>query len=203
MIAPAASSMRTSLARAGWVMTLGAFALLHPLIAPAFECRAFDAAHGDVTFEIVDSALPIRGRFRKFEGEVCLTNDIVTRVDVRLEPGSVDTGLSFLDAILRDEAFFAVAEHPHAAFTSDRITRVGGVPTIAHGTLSLKDVTGPVDVPFTLEHDAAGFAVSGALSFERAAYHVGTTGAWADADWLGASVRVDFRARLAPDPPSP
>ena len=198
MIAPAASSARISSARSAWMIALAVLMLLYPLVAPAVECRAFDAAHGGVTFETVDSALPVRGRFRHFDGEVCLTGDSVTSVDVRLEPGSVDTGLFFLDAILRDEAFFAVAAHPYAAFTSDRISRDGEVLTVAHGSLSLKDVTRPVDVPFTLERDAAGLAVSGALVFERAAYHVGTTGVWARADWLGGSVRITFRARLAP-----
>lgn len=192
-------SSRDRLAAVRGVSLVALFAatLIHPASARASECRMFDPAHGDVTFEILDAGLPVRGRFRRFDGEVCLVDHTVTDVRVRLEPGSVDTGVPFFDAILRDEAFFGVAKHTYAAFTSDHITYADGARTVAHGILSLKDVTRPLDVPFALEDRSEGLTVSGALVFERTVFHVGT-GVWASFDLLGKSVRVAFQARLSP-----
>lgn len=170
--------------------------LLAPPTLAAAQCYSVDEAHGRVGFEVDQAGSPFGGTFHRFGGELCLNDDVVTRVDVHLEPGSVDTGLPALDAALLGEEFFAVADHPLARFVSERIDR-DGEHLVAHGTLSLKGVSRPMDVAFTLARATDGYTVSGSLVFERLDFRVGT-GEWANTEWLGGSVRVTFRARLAP-----
>ena len=159
------------------------------------QCYSVDDAHGRVGFEIDQAGSPFGGTFHRFGGELCLSGDEVTRIDVHLDPGSVDTGLAALDAALLGEEFFAVHDHPLARFASERITRAGE-RLVAHGTLTLKGISRPMDVAFVLARTGDGYTVSGSLVFERLDFRVGT-GEWANTEWLGGSVRVAYEARLS------
>lgn len=169
-------------------------ALLSPPAPAAAQCYTVDEAHGRVGFEIDQAGSPFNGSFHRFGGELCLTGDQVIRVDVHLDPGSVDTGLPALDTALLGEEFFAVADHPLARFASDRIERAGE-GLVAHGTLTLKGISRPLDVAFMLARAGDGYTVSGSLVFQRLDFQVGT-GEWANTEWLGGSVRVAYEARL-------
>jgi polyisoprenoid-binding protein YceI len=172
--------------------------LLSPPVLAAGQCYSVDEAHGRVGFEVDQAGSPFSGTFHRFGGELCLSGDQVTRIDVHLDPGSVDTGLPALDAALLGEEFFAVADHPQARFASERIDRAGE-RLVAHGTLTLKGVSRPMDVAFVLSHTGDGYTVSGALVFERLDFRVGT-GEWANTEWLGGSVRVAYEAHLNAKP---
>ena len=172
--------------------------LLSPPAPAATQCYSVDEAHGRVGFEIDQAGSPFNGSFHRFGGELCLTGEQVTRVDVHLDPGSVDTGLPALDTALLGEEFFAVADHPLARFTSDRIERAGE-GLVAHGTLTLKGISRPLDVAFMLARAGDGYTVSGSLVFQRLDFQVGT-GEWANTEWLGGSVHVAYEARLEAKP---
>lgn len=170
--------------------------LIAPTAVSAARCYTVDAAHARLTFEIEQAGAPFNGAFRRFGGVLCLSGDNVTRVDVHLEPASVDTGLPELDQALGGAEFFAVSEHPQAQYASERIERTAK-GFLAHGTLALKGISRPMDVAFELAPTARGYAVSGSLAFDRLDFQVGT-GQWANTAWLGAEVRVAFEAHLVP-----
>lgn len=169
--------------------------LVAPLAVTAAQCHTLDDAHGRVTFEVDQAGAPFSGAFRRFGGEVCLAGDAVASIDVHLEPASVDTGLPELDTALGAGEFFSVNEHPSARFVSDRIERTEK-GFVARGTLTLKGISRPMDVAFTLEQVSDGYTVSGALVFNRLDFNVGT-GQWSNTAWLGADVRVTYEARLS------
>jgi polyisoprenoid-binding protein YceI len=157
--------------------------------ALADECYAVDPARGSVKFELRQAGAPFRGAFRRFGGELCLTQERVTRIAVWLEPASVDTGLPEIDAALKDREFFDVRSHPRIAFTG------AGERGVARGTLEIRDRRRDVGIPFQLAGHGAIRTVSGSLTIDRLAYDVGT-GEWSDTRWLGAEVRVEFSAGL-------
>lgn len=163
--------------------------------AAADQCRAVQATGGKVSFQVVQAGSVFRGDFRRFGGEVCLAQGKATRIDVWLEPASVDTGLPELDAALKDNEFFAVTKYPRIAFVADSIDARGD-RQVAHGTLEIKGKRRRLDVPFRLQEQGGKPVVSGALTLNRLDYDVGT-GEWSNTKWLGAEVRVDFGATLS------
>lgn len=164
--------------------------------AAAESCYTVRPSDGEVTYEVSQAGSAFRGEFRRFGGEICLEGDRVNRVDVWLDPGSVHSGLPEIDAALKGDEFFAVDRYPRANFTS-RSVDAKGASYLAHGVLEMKGIKRKLDVPFTLRRDAGRLVATGVLEIQRLEYAIGT-GEWADTRWLGSSVKVSFRARLAP-----
>lgn len=161
----------------------------------ADECYQVRAAGGSVSFEVRQAGAPFRGAFRRFGGDICLAQDRVARVDVWLEPASVDTGLPELDAALKEKEFFETTRYARISFTG-KSAEARGERQLARGTLDIKGRRRDMEVAFSLRRNGVGLAVSGSLTLNRLDYGIGT-GEWSDTRWLGAEVKVDFSAKLA------
>jgi len=173
--------------------------LLAAAWSPAYtECRAVDSARGQVSFELEQAGAPFRGSFRHFGGEICLAGERVTKIDVWLDPATVDAGLPEIDAALKGGDFFAVDRYPRATYSSDSVSAKAG-QQVAQGTLTIKGKSRALEVPFSLQQQGGNVVLSGALTLNRLDYGIGT-GDWANTKWLGAEVRVTFSAPLAQSP---
>jgi polyisoprenoid-binding protein YceI len=172
-------------------------ALLLLVAAPAGaeECYAVDTGSGRVGFEVRQAGVPFRGDFRRFGGELCLVGERVVRIDVWLEPASVETELPEIDAALKDREFFDVAAFPRLKFASHAVEARGEMQ-VARGVLEIKGRRRDVQVPFKLQGTAGRYAVSGSIELNRLDYGVGI-GDWSDTRWLAARVKVEFSAPLA------
>jgi polyisoprenoid-binding protein YceI len=169
--------------------------LLAALPAAADECYTVDPAGGSVSFELRQAGSPFRGAFRRFGGELCIAQRQVARIDVWLEPASVETGLPEIDAALKDKEFFDVGKHPRIAFASESV-QARSDRQVARGTLDIKGKRRTADVPFRLGESGGKQVVSGSFTLDRLDYGIGT-GEWSDTRWLGAEVKVDFSASLS------
>jgi polyisoprenoid-binding protein YceI len=165
--------------------------------ALADDCRAVDASHGKVEFEVMQAGAPFRGSFSRFGGTVCASGVRASRIDVWLDPASVDAGLPEIDAALKGEDFFAVQRHPRIAYASSSVEERGSAQ-LAHGVLQIKGARRSLDVPFEMTRREDGeLVLSGALTLNRLQYGIGA-GEWSDTKWLGAQVKVTFSVRLPP-----
>ena len=165
------------------------------LPALADECYSVDSPRSEVSFEVKQAGAPFHGRFRRFGGDVCLAADHVTRIEVWLEPASVDAGLPEIDAALKEKDFFAVSQYPRAIYNSQSV-EVRGNAQLARGTLQMKDKRRNLEVPFRLQREGERQVVSGTLVLNRLDYGIGT-GEWSNTSWLGGEVTVGFKATLS------
>jgi polyisoprenoid-binding protein YceI len=172
--------------------------LLSVSCAPAFaaeDCYTASAADGEVAFHVLQAGAPFIGNFRRFSGEVCLTQDRITRIDATLDPASVDTGLPELDANLLKEDFFDVGKYPSVSFVSSSVQSQGGTYTV-HGTLAIKNNKREVEVVLHSQQANGKLSISGSITLDRLQYGIGM-GEWTNTKWLGAEVKVDINATLA------
>src|SRR5205807_8354611 len=107
------------------------------LPAAADECYSVDPVGSSVSFELGQAGSPFRGAFRQFGGELCIAQRQVARIDVWLEPASVETGLPEIDAALKEKEFFDVGGHPRIAFASESV-QARGDRQLARGVLDIK-----------------------------------------------------------------
>ncbi len=158
------------------------------------DCFDVGPDQGEVSFQIDQAGSTFSGTFENFGGRVCMNGATVERVEAWVEPGSVKAGLPEIEDALRGDEFFAVKQHPRATFDS---TTVDKTPDgyLAHGTLQVKGISNPVDVPFTLSDGAGGRRVQGALELHRLDFDVGT-GEWADTQWVGETATVQFAGQI-------
>ena len=165
------------------------------LPAHAEDCRSVDPARSRVSFEVEQAGSPFRGDFRRFGGEVCLSGTGATRIEVWLDPASVDAGLPEIDAALKGSEFFAVDRYPRVAYASRAIESTASMQ-IARGVLKMKGESRALDVPFSLQRKDGHAVLSGTLMLNRLEYGIGT-GEWSNTKWLGGEVKVKFSATLS------
>ncbi len=133
----------------------------------------------------------LEGRFDQWTADIAFSPDALDRshVKVTIDLASVATGDPQRDVALPGADFFDVAEHPKAIFTADSFEAAGQNRYIAKGKLSLRGVTKPVRLPFTLKIDGDKARMSGVTSLDRTAFGVGQ-GEWQATDQIPAQVKV-------------
>lgn len=119
---------------------------------PAPGTWAVDPGHAEVGFVGRHLMLTkVRGRFTDVSATVEVGDRLEdSTVEATIGMASVDSGDATRDDHLRSADLFDVANHPTAAFRSERIERTGAATGVLHGMLTIRGVTRPVvlDVAF-------------------------------------------------------
>lgn len=136
---------------------------------------------------------PVRGQFKEWHATIRFSPDQLgqSSISATINLASAGTGDGQRDEMLHGGDFFDTATHATAVFTSRRIERIGGDRYEAKGNLSLKGVTRPVTLRFTLMIDGTKAKVAGTARIDRTAYGVGL-GEWESTDAIAAAVAIDF-----------
>ena len=112
-----------------------------------------DPAHSIIGFSIRHLEIAwVEGRFKDFKGTIHFDEKDVTKssVEFSAKVESIDTGVEQRNAHLRTADFFDVAKHPEMSFRSTRVERRGKDGYVLHGDFTLKGVTKPVALPFSI-----------------------------------------------------
>jgi polyisoprenoid-binding protein YceI len=111
-----------------------------------------DAAHSIIGFAIRHLEISwVEGRFKDYTGTIRYDDKDITKssVEFTAKVESIDTGVEARDKHLRSADFFEVEKYPEISFKSTSIER-RGKDYVMHGELTLKGVTKPVFLPFSL-----------------------------------------------------
>lgn len=95
----------------------------------------------------------VRGQFNEFEGSgvIDAANFANSSVKLTIQAKSIDTRSAQRDEHLRSNDFFAMDEFPTITFVSTGATQKSFNEFELTGDLTMKGVTKPVTIPFTLE----------------------------------------------------
>jgi polyisoprenoid-binding protein YceI len=155
-------------------------------------------AHSTLAFRFTQAGAQNQGHFGRFA--VHLTLDPAQpqsgSLEVIVEVGSVDTGDKDRDNTLRSADLFDATRFPRARFSSTSISRLDATHFQAVGQFTLRDVTRPLTVAFTLS-PAAPRTMSGTVVIRRLDFGVGQ-GDWKSTEWVGNEVPVSFALTLQP-----
>lgn len=157
---------------------------------------AIDPEQSHLTFEATQMKAPFTGTFKKFGGEIHFDPARLeeSNASIKIDMASVDTKSADRDASLPAAPWFFVESFPESKFEVARFEKTAENAYVAHGNLTIRDVTLPVALPFTLEitTDPAGgqtAKMQGELTLQRLDYGIGT-GEWADTSTVGNAVVV-------------
>ncbi len=131
-------------AAVGWLLAILSMLTLPEAVAE--ERFRIDPEHTFVHFAVLHTEVSsVRGRIAVTKGSATLDRERqAAEFNVEISPGSVDTGVKKLDAVLIGEQFFDVGRYKTARF-SGRATRFAdGVPAQFEGELTVKGITAPV-----------------------------------------------------------
>ena len=153
---------------------------------------------GPLQFDAVQADAKFTGRFKAFDVRFDFdpAKPAVGRLDVTVTVASTDTADEERDAILKSAEFFWSERHPQAEFHATRFRRAGK-RWRADGELTLRGVTKPAAVLFTLDEKAQVLGMKGDATIRRLPFGVGQ-GEWQSTEWIGDEVVVRFDLKLQP-----
>lgn len=154
-----------------------ALLLLTALPAAAAPAQAWsvDKAASRVGFASSFGGEAFSGGFRKWDAQVRFdpANLAGSSVVATLDTASAVTGDSDRDAELPGPNWFSAKAFPTAVFRSSSFKVLGGNRYQAIGTLTLRGVSKPLTLPFTLVITGDQAKMTGQVSLDRLAFGVG------------------------------
>lgn len=133
----------------------------------------------------------IEGRFDRWTADIRFSPEALdkSKVAVSIDLASAVTGDPQRDQSMGGFDWFDVGSHPKATFTATRFEKTGADRYVAHGQLTLRGVSKPQRLPFTLKIEGDKARVSGVTTLDRTAFGVGQ-GEWTSTDQIPAEVKV-------------
>ena len=108
---------------------------------------------------------------------------------------SVDTRDYDRDAALTDVDWFDPVNHPEATFESKSIEAAGDGMFVAHGDLTIKGTTRPIDLTFSFDQEGDSATFDGTMAISRFDFNVGA--GWNDTYMVGKDIEVQVRLDLS------
>jgi len=180
------------------VVSLGLCSLLAFVLRPAQGADwKMDPAGSKLEFVATFEKTEAPGVFKEFVARLRFDPDkpAGSSLDVAVKVTSADMNIPDVNKEIRGKDWFDYAGFPQAEFRSTDLRRTEGNRYVARGTLSLKGVKQPVEVPFTWTGSGDGAVMEGELTVKRGAFGIGT-GEWAASNVIGADVKVIFKVKL-------
>ena len=151
-------------------------------------------ADSHIKFTASQQGSEFTGEFKTFDvfinfNEEAIEDAVVTAT---IDLGSVSAGDKDRDGALPGKEWFNVKAFPKAVFTSDDFVKTGDTNYEARGTLTMKDISQPLTLPFTLDINGAKAEMAGRVTLDRTLWEVGT-GAWSTDEWVSTEVVVDVK----------
>ena len=142
-------------------------------VAPILEISPVTSK---ITF-FVKASVHLDGTFEKWKATLVFTStDASTGVlDIKIRTDSVDTGSKSKDKKLKGEQCFDVERHPYITFHSTRITQTSPNSFDVSGTFTLRGVSKPESLTFTVDRESGGATgeIRGTLLFDRRDFELG------------------------------
>ena len=178
----------------GKLVTAAGSALTAMAISGAVQAAdswTVDAEASTLGFVATQGGNEFTGQFDAWQADIVFSPDDLanSQVTVTIDMASADAGANDRNSQLPTSDWFDVDSHPTATFATTGFTHLGGDDYEAAAELTIKGVTLPVTLPFTLAIDGDTAAVGGSLTLVRTDYQVGE-GQWASGSTVGLDVTV-------------
>lgn len=164
-----------------------------------------DKAHSNVNFTITHFFTPVDGSFEDYTSDIYFDPADLenSTIDVTIPVASINTENDRRDNHLKSEDFFNASEWPNITFESNSIEQTGENQFVAHGELTIRDVTREFDLPFELKgvmdhpmkENTKVAGITASASLNRTDYGVGV-GDWAATAVVGDEVNIQLNLEL-------
>ncbi len=155
------------------------------------------ASGGSLGFTARWNGDPVNGSFARWSANIVFDPQALdgSTIDVSIDLASVDTGDSQRDGTLTDSDFFDTSRFARATYRATRFRALGGNRYRADGTLTLRGVSKPVPLDFTLDINGDRARARGTATIDRTAFGVGQGDYAGTAEIAGpVAISFDFRA---------
>lgn len=144
-----------------------------------------------LTFKAALYGAEFEGTFHDFDGTIRFNPDDLANssADIRIGMMDITTGDADRDSNIKNSDWFDSENHGESRFETLQFEKADGNKYIAIGNLTIRGVTMPVSMPFTLDIQGNTAKIQGEVALNRLDFRIGT-GQWEDEKTVGHSVRV-------------
>jgi polyisoprenoid-binding protein YceI len=164
-----------------------------PAIATPAPTWTVDKAASAVRFSSSFNGDAFSGSFQRWDAVIRFDPKALAACSVTatIDTASVATGNKDRDQALPSADFLAAAKFPKATFTATSFKDLGGGRYQAVGALTLRGVSKPLTLPFTLAITGPTARMKASLAINRLAFGVGQN-EWKGVDAIPATVSVNI-----------
>jgi polyisoprenoid-binding protein YceI len=152
-----------------------------------------DSAKSKLGFTVIWAKQPFAATFKSWNASIDFdpANLATSKADVTIAIGSMSSGDAETDAGIKGDIGFGASKFPTAHFVTTGFTHKSGNDYVAQGNLTLKGVTKPLTLPFTLTITGKQAHMAGSATVMRNQFNVGT-GEWSKPDPVAWDVKVNI-----------
>lgn len=158
-----------------------------------------DKSHSSINFKIRHFFTPVAGSYGDWDGVLRFdpANLKGSSINMTINAGSVNTANERRDAHLRTADFFETDKFPAMRFVSNDIQKTGENSFVAVGTLTIKETSKQIRLPFTflgsMPHPRGGTVAGFKANYQilRNDYGVGT-GSYVETQTIGNEVDIEI-----------
>jgi cytochrome b561 len=143
----------------------------------------------------------IAGRFTRWSADIVFSPEALdrSRVQVRIETGSADTENPLHENTLREAEWFGGDQFPTALFEASQFRALGRSRYEAVGTLTIRDRSMPVTLPFSLRIEGGRASMAATLTVDRVAAGMGLVSD-PNAEWVSRMIPVTIAVEATAAP---
>jgi polyisoprenoid-binding protein YceI len=166
--------------------------------APAAGADRWAVEEGTLDWTVPFSGNPLPGSFESFDADILFSPEDLegSAVTVTVEIGSASMANPDQQSELLKPDWFDADAFPTATFVAETFRAVGGDAYEAEGTLTIRDRSNPLVLPFTFVIEGDQAHIAGETTINRLDYGVGQ-GDWAIDDVVGFPVTISFELTAA------
>lgn len=137
-----------------------------------------DASKAKVQFSVKGPLGTVHGTFGGLKAEIDFNekNPSGSSITASIDPNTVSSGVGLRNHHLKtEEQWLDTKKYPRISYRSKHVEKTKD-GYVAHGELTLKDVTRPVELPFTFSGSGNGGVFKGHFTIKRSEFHLGKPG---------------------------
>jgi polyisoprenoid-binding protein YceI len=152
-----------------------ALILLLSVAKIAFSQSKFSITKSTITFKIKNLGINTGGSISGFKGDILFdpTHLDASSIAASVETNTINTANGTRDEHLKSDSYFDVAKYPKITVKSVSLKPKGGDNYTGTFSLTIKDKTNTVDIPFTYTETGNRASFKGTLQIKRSDYGVG------------------------------
>jgi polyisoprenoid-binding protein YceI len=154
------------------------------------------AAGSSLGFTFEQAGAKTNGTFRQFATtfDYDANNLAASRLDVKVQIGSLDTQDKDRDGTLTSADLFDAQKFPTATYSAGSLVKgANGVEAV--GKLTIRGITKDLRVPLAIKPAGTGLELSGSVTIKRLDFGVGQ-GEWKSTESVGDPVQITYRVVL-------
>lgn len=160
------------------------------LLTQTVFAQKINSKYSKVEFEVSNMGKMVKGTILNVKGTVNFKpRDLDnSSFEATVDPSTINTGSKGRDKHLQKNDFFGVKNFPEIKIKSVMIVRKD-FNYEAMATLTIRDITFPIVIPFTMEEEGSQKKFVGSFSLKRKDYQLGEK---MDAGSIGLDVKVNI-----------